>query len=72
MRTPNTIEEDINRIRLAIYEETKNMTPEQCAERRERNTLEFVKKSGYRFVSHPDIPHARMLVKMELTAENAV
>jgi len=29
MKTPNTIEDEIDRIRLEIYEETKDMTPEQ-------------------------------------------
>ena len=29
MKAPNTIEQEINRIRLEIYEETKNMTVEE-------------------------------------------
>ena len=33
MKMPNTIEHDLNQIRLQIYEETKDMTPEQRVER---------------------------------------
>jgi len=29
LKAPNTIEQEINRIRLEIYEETKNMTVEE-------------------------------------------
>ena len=29
MKTPDTIEQEINRIRLRIYEETKNMTVQE-------------------------------------------
>jgi len=36
MKTPNTIEDEIDRIRLEIYEETKDMTPAQRAERTNR------------------------------------
>jgi len=32
MKTPNTIEQEIDRIRLEIYEETKDMTPAQRAQ----------------------------------------
>jgi len=33
VKTYKTVEQDINKIRLEIYEETKNMTPEQRKER---------------------------------------
>ena len=33
MKTTNNIENEINQIRLRIYEETKDMTPEQRVER---------------------------------------
>ena len=33
MKTPNTIEQEINKIRLEIYEETKNMTVQERVER---------------------------------------
>jgi len=50
MRTPNTIEDEIDRIRLKIYEETKDMTPEQRAERRNHKVEASVKRMGYKFV----------------------
>jgi len=33
MKIPNTIEQEIKKIRLEIYEETQHMTPAQRAER---------------------------------------
>ena len=33
MKTPNTIEQEINRIRLKLYEETKDMTAEEHTRR---------------------------------------
>ena len=33
MKTPNTIEQEINQIRLRIYEETKDMTAQERVER---------------------------------------
>ena len=42
----NTIEQDINRIRLEIYEETKGMTPEQRVEHTRKATEETIKKYG--------------------------
>jgi len=51
MRTPNTIEQDINRIRLEIYEETKDMTPKQRTERIRKIGEEAAKKYGFRRVS---------------------
>ena len=29
MRTPNTIEKELNAVRAALYEETKNMSPSE-------------------------------------------
>ena len=37
-KKPNTIEDEIDKIRLEIYEETKDMTPEQY--------LAYYRKSG--------------------------
>jgi len=50
MKTPNTIEDEIDRIRLEIYEETKDMTPAQRTERLRRNVDEFYKEMGYKKV----------------------
>jgi len=33
MKTYKSVEQEVNKIRLEIYEETKNMTPEQRKER---------------------------------------
>ena len=51
MKTPNTIERDINRIRLAIYEETKRMTPEQRAERVNKIGEAAAKQYGFKVVA---------------------
>jgi len=51
MKTPNTIEQEINRIRLEIYEETKHMTPAQRAERVNRIGEEAAKKYGFKRIA---------------------
>jgi len=51
MKTPNTIERDINRIRLKIYEETKDMTPAQRVDYYRRNTEPVIKKYGLKLVA---------------------
>jgi len=51
MKTPNTIERDINRIRLAIYEETKDMTPEQRVERVNKIGQAAAKQYGFKVVA---------------------
>lgn len=38
MKTPDTIEQEVDNIRLEIYEKTKNMTPAQLTE--------YYRKSG--------------------------
>jgi len=48
MKAINEIERDINRIRLQIYEETKNMTPSQRAERVNRIGEAAAKKYGFK------------------------
>jgi len=56
MKTPNTIERDINRIRLKIYEETKDMTPRQLTEYYKRCTEPIIKKYGFKVVSSAKEP----------------
>ena len=57
MKTPNTIEDEIDAIRLKIYEETKHMTPEQRIERVKRRTDPIIKQYGMKVVaSARDIP----------------
>ena len=51
MKTPNTIEQDLNKIRLQIYEETKNMTPAQRAERVNKIGEAAAKKYGFKIVA---------------------
>ena len=46
MKNLDTIEQDINKIRLAIYEETKNMTVQQRKERLEESTSPTIQKYG--------------------------
>ena len=50
MKTPNTIEQDLNIIRLQIYEDTKDMTPAQRAERVNRIGEAAAKKYGFKIV----------------------
>jgi len=52
MRTPDTIEQDINRIRLAIFEETKHLTTEQRIERTNKIAEDAARKYGFTFVRH--------------------
>ena len=51
MRTINTIEKEINRIRLGIYEETKDLTPTQRAERVNKIAEAAAKKYGFKRVA---------------------
>ena len=51
MKKPNTIEQEINQIRLAIYEETKDMTPAQRAERVNRIGEAAAQKYGFKIVA---------------------
>jgi len=50
MKKNNTIEQDINKIRLAIYEETKNMTPEERVEYTRRTTEPIIKQYGLKVI----------------------
>ena len=54
MKKPNTIERDINRIRLKIHEETKDMTPAQHVEFVKRRTDPIIKKYGFKLVEKPE------------------
>ena len=50
MRTPNTIEDEIDRIRLKIHEETKDMTPAQRTAYYNNSAEASAKRMGYKFV----------------------
>jgi hypothetical protein len=49
--TTKSIEQEVNRIRLEIYEETKNMTPEQRKERLEKITSDAQKEYGFKRIA---------------------
>ena len=51
MKTINKIEQEINQIRLAIYEETKEMTPAQRAERVNKIGEAAAKKYGFKRIA---------------------
>jgi hypothetical protein len=51
MKTPNTIEQEINRVRLEIYEETKDMTAAQRAERTNQIAFTAAQKYGFKIVA---------------------
>ena len=51
MKTPNTIEDEIDAIRLQNYEETKHMTPEQRVEHVKRNTADVIRQYGMKVVA---------------------
>ncbi|MCL1853206.1 MAG: hypothetical protein FWF88_09290 [Peptococcaceae bacterium] len=56
MKTGKTIEQEVNEIRLSIYEETKDMTPEQYTERVRKIGEVAAKKYGFHRVAraNPD------------------
>ena len=56
MRTPNTIEDEIDAIRLKIYEETKNMTSKEISEYYRKSGETAAKKHGFRRVSGQFLP----------------
>jgi hypothetical protein len=51
MKTPNTIEQEVNRIRLQIYEETKNMTVDERVERMNKIGENAAKKYGFKILA---------------------
>ena len=50
MKKPNTIEDDIDRIRLKIYEETKDLTDAQWVERTNKIAEAAAKKYGFKII----------------------
>ena len=47
MKTFKTVEQEVNQIRLKIYEETKDLTPEQYTERVRKIGEATAKKYGF-------------------------
>ena len=46
----SNVEREVNQIRLKIYEETKNLSPEQYRERLDRITKEAAKRYGFKVI----------------------
>jgi hypothetical protein len=57
MRVNSAIEDEIDRIRAEIYEETKDMSPAELTEYYKRNTEELVKQYGFTIIDH--VPERR-------------
>ena len=55
MKTPNTIEQEINEIRVKIYERTKDMTPQQRVEYYRKSGEASAKKYGFKVIDR--VPH---------------
>jgi hypothetical protein len=51
MKTYKSVEREVNQIRLEIYEETKNLTPEQYTERVRKIGEEAAKEYGFQRVA---------------------
>ena len=51
MRTLSPIEQEVNQIRLQIYEKTKDMTPAQLTEYYRRSGEASAKKYGFKIVA---------------------
>ena len=51
MKTISKIEQEVNQIRLAIYEETKDLTPAQRAERTNKIAEAAAKKYGFKIAA---------------------
>ena len=56
MKTYKTVEQEVNQIRLKIYEETKNLSPEQYTERVRKIGENAAKKYGFQRISSADTP----------------
>ena len=51
MKTISKIEQEVNQIRLKIFEETKDLTPAQRAERTNKITEPAAQKYGFKIVA---------------------
>jgi len=51
MKTISPIEQEVNQIRLAIYEKTKDMTPTQITEYYKQSTEATIQKYGFKVVA---------------------
>lgn len=51
MKTINTIEQEVDKIRLRIYEKTKDMTPAQLTEYFKKSGENSAKKYGFKIIT---------------------
>ena len=54
MKTSNHIEQEVNLIRLRIYEKTKGMTPAQLTEYYQKSGEASARKYGFKIVTSAD------------------
>ena len=59
MKTISKIEQEVNQIRLQIYEETKDLTPEQNRDRLNKIGEEAARKYGFQRVANANTNHAQ-------------
>jgi len=52
MKAISNVEREVNKIRLRIYEKTKNMPPEERAERTNKIAETAAKEYGFKIVSN--------------------
>jgi len=52
MKTISTIEQEVNQIRLAIYEKTKDMTPAQITDYYMKSTEATIQKYGFKVLAN--------------------
>jgi len=52
MKTISPIEQEVNQIRLAIYEKTKDMTPAQITDYYKQSTEATIQKYGFKVVAN--------------------
>ena len=52
MKVNNDFEKEVNEIRLAIHEKTKNMNPTELNEYYRKNTEDTIKEYGFRTVAY--------------------
>ena len=52
-KQPNTIEKDLNKIRIQLYEMDKNLSPAERVKRAKERTMEYEKRYGIKAVSKP-------------------
>ena len=52
MNNFNTIEQEINQIRLQIYEKTKDMTPSQVTAYYKQSTNATIEKYGFKVIAN--------------------